>query len=146
MKLSISAGYGLITMMYIAQKGKMVLSQEIAEKCQIPSDYLLKVLQHLVRAGMLQSRRGPHGGFMLTRSLSEISFLDIIEAIDGSGEFQLGSHSEQINELANEIEKVCQKAISEFKNVLKKATLNQTLRILKTNSQSAKNSNNMSVC
>jgi Rrf2 family protein len=130
MKLSFSARYGLITMMYIAQKGELVLSQEIARTCHIPLDYLLKVLQLLVRAGVLRSRRGPNGGYTLAHSAAKISYLNIIEAIDGPAEFRLVPQKEQLNGLTREIEKVCNRAFGSFNSVLKKATLAQTLKKL----------------
>jgi len=133
MKLSVSAGYGLITMMYIAQKHELVLSQEIAQKCQIPFDYLLKILHQLVRAGVLQSRRGPNGGFMLANSAAKTSYLSVIEAIDGHAEFHLGHQNEEFKELAQEIESNMNKAIGGFNTILKKTTLAKTLKKIHTN-------------
>jgi Rrf2 family protein len=46
-------------------------------------DHLSKVLQRLVRAGLVSSRRGARGGFMLTRPAEEITLLDIWTALEG---------------------------------------------------------------
>jgi len=127
MKLSVSAGYGLVTVLYIAKKGTIVLSQEISDQCSIPIDYLLKILSQLVRAGILYSKRGPNGGFTLASPPSEISYLNIVEAIDGYGDFHIPLQKESLKELTEEIEKVCGKALKSFQDVLRNASLANTL-------------------
>jgi len=66
MKISRSAGYGLLAVGYIAQHRdkKIILSNTISEKYDIPLEYLLKIMQQLVRVGVLRSKRGPRGGMM----------------------------------------------------------------------------------
>lgn len=83
MKISRSTQYGLIALCYIAQQGGLVMSQEISKKYNIPLEYLLKILNQLARAGILRSKRGPRGGFKLGKQASEMSLLDVIEAVDG---------------------------------------------------------------
>ena len=85
MKISRSTGYALLAAGYLAQhqKEKIVLSQDISKKYDIPLEYLLKILQQLVRANVLRSKRGPRGGFSLARPIKKISLLQIIEAVDG---------------------------------------------------------------
>lgn len=61
-----------------------VVAKRIADEYAIPQGYLLKVLQQLVRSQILDSVRGPQGGFVLARPAQEISVLDIIEAIEGA--------------------------------------------------------------
>ena len=67
MKISRSTGYALIAVGYIAQHYKegAVLAQRVSEEYDIPLEYLLKILQQLVRASVLRSKRGPRGGFFL---------------------------------------------------------------------------------
>ena len=85
MKVSRSTGYGIIAMGYIAkhQNKPIILSQDIAEEYNIPLEYLLKILQQMVRADILRSKRGPRGGFSLAKSLKKVSLLDVIEAVEG---------------------------------------------------------------
>ena len=85
MKISRSAGYALLAAGYIAQQKKqsIVLSQDISGKYNIPLEYLLKILQQMVRAHILNSKRGPRGGFSMARPASKIPMIDIIEAVDG---------------------------------------------------------------
>ena len=55
----------------------------IAAATHIPEAYLAKILQLLVKARLIRSRPGVHGGFELSRAPSGISMLEVIEAIDG---------------------------------------------------------------
>jgi Rrf2 family protein len=86
MKISRSAGYGLLAIGYIMKHRDegIVLSQTISKKYNIPLEYLLKILQQLVRANVLRSKRGPNGGFSLTKTPRKITMLQVIEAVDGS--------------------------------------------------------------
>lgn len=75
--------YALRTVVWLAtQKGAPRTTQEIAEAARIPAGYLSKVLQRLVHAGLLNSQRGLKGGFTLARPSSEISTLDVVNAVD----------------------------------------------------------------
>jgi len=53
----------------------------IAEQTKVPRRYLHKVLQDLVRAGVVQSRPGPGGGYSLARPADEISILDVVNGV-----------------------------------------------------------------
>ncbi|MCA3015170.1 MAG: Rrf2 family transcriptional regulator, partial [Myxococcaceae bacterium] len=55
----------------------------IAKKMDIPSEFLAKILKTLARAELVRSARGAHGGYALARPASSISFLDVIEALEG---------------------------------------------------------------
>ncbi len=56
---------------------------EIARAENLPAPVLGKVLQELVRKGLLESRRGPGGGFRLARRAELITLRDVVAAIDG---------------------------------------------------------------
>ena len=56
---------------------------EIAAEMQVPLTYLPQLLAELVRAGIVRSRAGRHGGYELTRDPDEISLLEVIEVADG---------------------------------------------------------------
>ena len=58
-------------------------AREIAEQYDIPIELMAKVLQRLVRAGLLISTQGTRGGYTLSRPSSVISVADVIQAIDG---------------------------------------------------------------
>jgi len=83
---STSCQYGLQGILYIAMessKDKNVGLIEIAENQEIPRHFLSKILQQLVKAGLLESMKGPNGGFKLSKKPEKITLLQVIKAIDG---------------------------------------------------------------
>jgi len=85
LRLSKKADYALMAVRHLAlQAGPSSTSaREIAEQYDIPIELMAKVLQRLVRAGLLISTQGTRGGYTLSRPSSLISVADVIEAIDG---------------------------------------------------------------
>ena len=73
-RLTNAADYAIRSMIYIASlpEDQRVLGNEVAEAQKIPTSFMSKVLRSLVRAGMLRSSRGVHGGFSLARPAAEI--------------------------------------------------------------------------
>lgn len=76
--------YALRAMIHLAsiERGATLNSETIAARTGAPKGYLSKILRDLVVAGLVTSQRGPSGGFMLSRAPSEISMLDVINAVD----------------------------------------------------------------
>lgn len=72
-------------MLYLASQpgGAIVPFREIATRMDVPEDFLAKILKTLVKSKLASSTRGSHGGYALGRPASEISFLDVIEAVEG---------------------------------------------------------------
>lgn len=66
-----------------AGAGEALTSSAISSRLEASEAHMSKVLQRLVRAGIMTSARGPGGGFQLTRAPSEITLLDIYEAVEG---------------------------------------------------------------
>lgn len=58
----------------------------ISQAQEIPQAFLAKILQELVRAGLLRSRRGPRGGFTFARPPERIALMQIVEVVDGPHE------------------------------------------------------------
>ena len=85
LRLSKKADYALIAMKHLALRGDRGSSsaREIAEQYDIPIELLAKVLQRLVRRGLLASHQGTRGGYQLARRPAQISVADVIQAIDG---------------------------------------------------------------
>ncbi len=126
MRISRSTGYAILALGYIAENKdqKIILSQDIAKKYDIPLEYLLKLLQQLVKANILHSKRGPHGGFSLAKTPAQITVLQIIEAIDGPF-ISHSNLSDQANgeKIGVNSDKVYEKAIAQAKSVFEKAKL-----------------------
>ena len=85
MRLSKKADYALMAMKHLALRGDRASSsaREIAEQYDIPIELMAKVLQRLVRRGLLASHQGTRGGYRLGRPPTAISVADVIQAIDG---------------------------------------------------------------
>lgn len=81
--LSQTAEYALRAIVALAEDPEIPwTAQAIAAKTLVPQDYLMKVLQPLVRTGLVTAQRGRGGGFLLTRPPAQISVLDVISAVD----------------------------------------------------------------
>jgi len=130
MRVSRSTGYALLAVGFIAKtQGKgVVLSQNISKEYEIPLEYLLKILQQLVRANVLRSKRGPRGGFSLAKPAAKITMLEIIEAVDGplTGELNLTEQAGR-DKYAAKAEQTYNKAISQARSVFQKAKLSTML-------------------
>jgi len=126
MKISRSVVYALVATGYIAENHEdgAILAARIAKEYDISLKYLLKVLQQLVRAGILKSKRGPHGGFFLARRAEDITLLQIVEAVDGPLRGYL-----HLAELTNDapfsvkMEAVCRKASDDVRAIYENSPL-----------------------
>lgn len=83
--LSAKAKYGLKALLSLAiePQPRPVLGAEIATRESIPKKFLEQILLELKHRGLLQTKRGRHGGYLLTRSPAEITVGQIIRALDG---------------------------------------------------------------
>ena len=130
MKISRSTGYGLLAAGYIArnEKNGIVLSQTISKEYNIPLEYLLKILQQLVRGNILRSKRGPRGGFVLGKPASKITMLEIIEAVDGplASQLNLDEHSKR-DKFSTRAEKTYAQGLAAARAVYQKAKLSDLL-------------------
>ena len=85
LRLSKKADYALMAMKHLALKADATSTsaREIAEQYDIPIELMAKVLQRLVRTGLLISTQGTRGGYTLGRPSASISVAEVIQAIDG---------------------------------------------------------------
>ncbi len=85
LRLTRKVEYGLLAVDYLAnhQSNGCVNAREIATQHGIPLELLAKVLQALVRKGVVASEHGAHGGYRLARSLAEMTLVDLVSALDG---------------------------------------------------------------
>jgi Rrf2 family protein len=77
--------YAIRTIIYLAQqpKSEIVLKKDICRTQNVTPAFLTKILQPLIKAGIVSSQRGVGGGFLLARDPGEINLLDILQAEEG---------------------------------------------------------------
>ncbi|MCX6543279.1 MAG: Rrf2 family transcriptional regulator [Acidobacteria bacterium] len=83
--LSAKAKYGLKALLSLAMEpqSRPALGAVIAAREDIPKKFLEQILLELKHRGLLQTKRGRHGGYLLTRDPAEITVGQIIRALDG---------------------------------------------------------------
>jgi len=72
-----------MTFLAARDSGGPASSRELASLFDVSEAHLSKVMQRLVRGGLLKSTRGAYGGFVLARDGGSISLLEVYEAVDG---------------------------------------------------------------
>lgn len=83
LRISDAATIGLHTVAYLARMSKVSTNREIAATLCVSGAHLSKVLQRLEKAGIVQSVRGPKGGFRLSPAGADATLLELFEAIEG---------------------------------------------------------------
>jgi len=85
LKLTKKADYGLMAMKHLAERAHQgaCSAKDVAEAYGIPPEALAKILQRLVKAGLLHSQHGMNGGYTLARDPETISAFEVIRVIDG---------------------------------------------------------------
>ncbi len=85
MRLSTKGEYGLLAVIDLALNygHGPIQSLQIAERQQIPKQYLDQLMLLLRKAGLVESSRGRQGGYQLSRSPKEITLFDIVTALEG---------------------------------------------------------------
>lgn len=81
--LSRTSEYALRAVVWLSSHpGELSAGQGIARDTKVPAGYFAKVMQALVRSGLVDARRGRHGGFTLACPPERIRLLDVINAVD----------------------------------------------------------------
>jgi Rrf2 family protein len=85
MIFSTKSEYGVRVMVELARRGgdQPVALAEIAEYEHLPLAYLEHLVARLRRAGLVESRRGAHGGYLLAREPELITMAEVVEALEG---------------------------------------------------------------
>src|SRR5919206_2503168 len=86
MMFSTKAEYGVRVLVSLAKRGgeTPVPLAEIAEEDALPLAYLEHLVARLRKSGLVDSRRGARGGYLLARPASDISMAEVVEALEGS--------------------------------------------------------------
>jgi Rrf2 family protein len=92
MRVTTRTRYAIRALFHLAfhRAGEAAQAKEIAHAQKIPLRFLEQILQDLRRAGLVEARRGPRGGYALARSPAEISLADVLRAVRGPLEDLLG--------------------------------------------------------
>jgi FeS assembly SUF system regulator len=84
LKLSKLADYGTMLMTAMAAEPERVHNgHELSERTHVPAPTVAKLLKTLALGGLLESQRGAHGGYRLSRSPEKITIADVIRALEG---------------------------------------------------------------
>lgn len=90
--------YALMALKYMSQKyaGQLTTVKEICQATGAPFDATSRVMQLMAQRGILKSVHGAHGGYLIARDLSKVSFYDVAETVLGPVEVVrcAGAHSE----------------------------------------------------
>ena len=85
LQISRKIDYALRAMIHLAglPTGKVATLQDLSLPLHMPREFLAKILKVLSAKGLVRSSRGAHGGYQLARPARDISFLEVIEAVEG---------------------------------------------------------------
>lgn len=83
MLLTRASEYALLSLDVIRKSDKPIGAEHLANELSIPKSFLAKILQNLAKHGILESRKGAHGGFVLAQEVSKITVNSIILAAEG---------------------------------------------------------------
>ena len=78
------ADYAIRCVLHLSRNtGRIISVDEISGAMDVPRPFLAKILQRLMKAGLVGSTRGVKGGFRLARNPEDVNLLEVIEAIQG---------------------------------------------------------------
>jgi Rrf2 family protein len=92
MILSKSFGYALRGILYVAKmqdEQRKVQIDEISNNLSVPKHFLGKIMQQIVKEGLLSSTKGPYGGFMLRDEPLTTPLIKLVEITDGTEQFRI---------------------------------------------------------
>ena len=92
MNLSKTFGYALRGILYVAKlkdENRKIQIDEIAGNLSIPKHFLGKIMQQIVKAGLLKSTKGPYGGFSLATETLSTPLIKLVEITDGLDQFRI---------------------------------------------------------
>jgi Rrf2 family protein len=92
MILSKSFGYAVRGVLYIAklqEENRKIQIDEIANNLSVPKHFLGKIMQQIVREGLLRSTKGPYGGFSLANDTLNTPLIKLVEITDGMEQFKM---------------------------------------------------------
>lgn len=118
-----SVEYGMRAVLYLAEKGSICSSREVADEMSIPRDYLIQLAQLLRNAGIVHARPGKNGGYSLAKDASEISMLDIFNALQNDRLRAERKEAEDASDLLQDIAAACSAVEREMEEYMSSITL-----------------------
>ncbi|MBI4169514.1 MAG: Rrf2 family transcriptional regulator [Acidobacteria bacterium] len=132
MQLTKGVEYGIEGILYLARHhgGEPALIREISRATAIPETFLSKIFQRLATRGLIRSRRGFRGGFLLARPAGRITLREIVEALQGPIEFHrcLDHLRERGRQHRCHVRRVFGKVQRKVASILEKTTLEDMLQ------------------
>ncbi|MEI2996095.1 MAG: Rrf2 family transcriptional regulator [Senegalimassilia anaerobia] len=123
MHFKASVEYGMRAVLYLAEKGSICSSREVADEMSIPRDYLIQLAQLLRNAGIVHARPGKNGGYSLAKDASEISMLDIFNALQNDRLRAERKEAEDASDLLQNITAACSAVEREMEEYMSSITL-----------------------
>ena len=118
-----SVEYGMRAVLYLAEKGSIRSSREVADEMSIPRDYLIQLAQLLRNAGIVHARPGKNGGYSLAKDASKISMLDIFNALQNDRLRAERKEAEDASDLLQDITAACSAVEREMEEYMSSITL-----------------------
>ena len=118
-----SVEYGMRAVLYLAEKGSICSSREVADEMSIPRDYLIQLAQLLRNAGIVHARPGKNGGYSLAKDASEIRMLDIFNALQNDRPRSERKEAEDASDLLQDITAACSAVEREMEEYMSSITL-----------------------
>ena len=124
------ADYGLLIMLELAHAPQQLLSLTgLAKRLKISSVYLIQISQSLTKAGLIKSKEGAQGGYILAKPAAQISLLSIIEALEGRLKTRCSATGKKCPCLSDcQVRGAWDSILSDLKLTLKKRTLASLLK------------------
>ena len=122
-----SVEYGMRAVLYLAEKGSICSSREVAEEMSIPRDYLIQLAQLLRNAGIIHARPGKNGGYTLAKDASNISMLDVFNALQNDRPRAEHKDEEGASNLLREITAACSTVEREMEEYMSSITVQKMI-------------------
>lgn len=125
MKISQKLEYACRATVQLARSTDSILRlEEIAQRENVSSNFLVQILNALRSAGVIQSKRGKHGGYFLDRNPEDISLYEIIKAVNSG---VVADVTVKDGDSAEQVATIWVKISAEIDEILKKTSLQDML-------------------
>jgi Rrf2 family protein len=115
---------GMHSLIILAREKKPMNAIQLSKRIGSTKFHVAKVLQRLVKDGILSSMRGPTGGFRLTKEPSEITVFNIYRSIEGEIDYDECTHTNPVTPIDKCIrETIVKKMTEDFVNYMKDHTV-----------------------